>query len=507
MSVGVIYGGQTVLKHNFGVLDIETQRKTTSDTLYCIASLSKAFMAASLDLLVSQKKVNWDSPVCSVIPDFKHVEKPEVYSGMTIRDICSHRTGLLSLDEVTQGLDGRILVPKADVIRVCNGLPIKHDLRSRFLYNNAMYELAGNVVESLSGESTWGDFQQHHIFGPLRMSRTTAFNNVHETEKNVATPYMVLTNGTRSKIKPTELSANSMNGGSGGIRSSVNDLLLWAHCLIDSFNNDSVGNDSLRAHSPIFDRSTIANPYAAEKGDYCTGWCYHRTPACLGLISPNRDLESPIVGAESPSVLVYGHQGDVPGYTCNMYILPETRAAIVILSNGTGLSDATDWIAQDLIQTMHSLQPSIDFVSAAEHSKTKYLSWYTKHWQIPIEENREKNRKPNAPTPPLQDFIGTYIMEDIPTICIKVYVDLEDMTSMKMMINRQSDQVWDLRHHYDDIFSHLPESYDDCLRRGIFRTHWSSFLTTFERDESAVVEKLCWKMDEVGVYFRRMDPT
>jgi CubicO group peptidase (beta-lactamase class C family) len=94
---------------------------------------------------------------------------------MTLRDICSHRTGLLSLDEITQGLDGRTLIDKKDVVKVCNAMPIKHDLRRNFLYNNGLYTLAGRVVETLSNCSDWGDFQQERIFEPLGMTRTTAF--------------------------------------------------------------------------------------------------------------------------------------------------------------------------------------------------------------------------------------------------------------------------------------------------------------------------------------------
>ncbi len=58
LSIGVIYQGQVIFKHNTGVIDVKTQQAANSDTLYCIASLSKAFMAASLDLLVREQKVS-----------------------------------------------------------------------------------------------------------------------------------------------------------------------------------------------------------------------------------------------------------------------------------------------------------------------------------------------------------------------------------------------------------------------------------------------------------------
>ena len=279
-----------LFKYNAGALDITTGRTPDSDTLYCIASLSKAFMAASLDLLVQEDKISWGSTIHSVIPEFQHAQQPAEYSGMTVRDICSHRTGLLGLDEITQGLDGRILIDKNDMVKVCRAMPSKHDLRSNFLYNNGLFELAGHLVERVSGYSNWGDFQNAYIFEPLGMERTSALRDVHETDKNIAKPYIVLTDGTPFYILPTELSADSMNGGSGGLRSSVNNLLKWSQCLLSALNGESGADDAVRHASPIFNRCTIASPEDAAAGDYCTGWCHHRTPAELGLISPNRTL-------------------------------------------------------------------------------------------------------------------------------------------------------------------------------------------------------------------------
>ena len=175
MSIGVLHQGQVVFKHNFGVLNIETGQNPDSDTLYCIASFSKAFIAASLNLLVQDGKFSWDTTINSVIPEIKHWEKTSLFSDTKLRDICSHRTGLLSLDEITQGLDSRILILKKDLVQVCNALPIKYDLRTSFLYNNALFALAGGNVERVSNPSNWGNFLHDRIFQPLDMSRSTAF--------------------------------------------------------------------------------------------------------------------------------------------------------------------------------------------------------------------------------------------------------------------------------------------------------------------------------------------
>ena len=501
ISLGVIYQGDVVFTHNMGMKNVETKEEPNSDTIYCIASLTKAFMTASLDLLVQEEKLSWDSTIESILPNFKHVKLPDVYSHLTVRDICSHRSGLLSLNEITQGMHGKILLQKKDVVEICSALPIKHDLRSKFLYNDALYELAGCIVERVSGYSNWGDFQNERIFKPLGMTRTSAFRSDHEKDENIATPYMVLTDETQTRIEPTELSSDSMNGGSGGVRSSVNDLLKWCKCILQSFDcssgSEKVGG-IVRRNSPIFERATIANPGSAADGDYCLGWCQHHTPAKLGLISPNRTLKSPVVGTESPSLMLYGHQGDVPGYTCNLYIIPESNAAIVVLSNGTGLSDATDWISQHLIQVMHGLQPMVDFEGAASIARSKYLSHYHDDFKIPL----EKNRIHDTLSPSFNDFEGTYTMDRLDLVTLQV-AHVAHRKSLLMTINKQSEQAWQLCHYHYDVFCHLPESYDAYLREGLVITQWSSYLISFNRGPDGVVQGLSLNLDGVDVHFTR----
>ncbi|KAI1378294.1 beta-lactamase/transpeptidase-like protein [Hypoxylon crocopeplum] len=499
MSVGVIHEGKEVFKHNFGVLDVVTGQKPDSDTLYCIASLCKAFMAASLDILVQEQeeKVSWDRTIESIIPKFKHFEKSDIFSAMTVRDICSHRTGLVSLDEIIQGLDGRILVPKTNVVDVCNALPVKHDLRTNFLYNNAMYELAGLIVEDVSGYPTWGHFQHDRIFRPLGMTRSTAFRSVHKTDNNIAKPYMILTSGVPLEVPPTELSAKSMNGGSGGIRSSVNDLLKWCKCLLQSFDEDPRSENLVRKGSPMFNRSTITNLQSAEVGDYCAGWCYHRTPGKLGMISPNRKLISPVLGSDSSSLLLYGHQGDVPGYTCSLYIIPETKSALVILTNGTGLSDASDWIAQDLIQTIYGLEPRVDFLGVANQAKEIYISY--------TEDLPDIYRNHITPALPLDQFSGSYIMKNLDIVCLDIAVEPEDPTKLQMMVNKQPDQVWKLWYCNDDKFCRLPDSIDQCLSRGLDKTILTSCFISFMRGSDGKVNLLCWELDGVEVHFLLAD--
>lgn len=501
-SIGVLHNGEEIFKHNYGIMDIDTGQKPTSDTLYCIASLTKSFVAAAIDLLVQRGRFDWDTPVASILTNYVRADGDQMLAGMTLRDICSHRTGLLGLDEIIQGMDGRILVSKSSVIDVVNALPRKSQFRSSYKYNNALYELAGCVIEQVAECKTWGDFLDREFFRPLDMKRSTSVRSVHQTDGDVAKGYMTLTNGSLHEVPPTELSEDSMNGGSGGIRSSVNDLLKWCKCLLESFRGNGTSDSSpIRPFSPLFDRSTMANPKSAQDGDYCSGWCYHQIPSKLGLISPNRDLESPLLGTQSNSIVVYGHQGDVPGYTCSLYMIPDTQSALVILSNGTGHSDATDWAAQDLIQAIYRLQPIADFVQIATHSAELFLSYYKLNFLVPL----QQHRKLDTPRPSTDSLVGEYMMKNLSaaTLTFKALPESAASETMVMRINRCEDQEYAVWHYHHDVWCYLPQSYDHYLKRALYRENWESFLISFHRDSQGRVCSLSWDLGGVEVIFFR----
>jgi hypothetical protein len=236
-----------------------------------------------------------------------------------------------------------------------------------------------------------------------------------------------------------------------------------------------------------------------EDGDYCAGWVYHRTPARLGLISPNRDLETPTLGKESGSLGVYSHQGDVPGYTCNLYLVPGSDSAVVVLSNGTGWSDATDWIAQDIIQTLHALQPSIDFLELSRQASDMYASGYEKGYKVPLRENRVTG----TPLPRLNELVGSYVLPNYESISLDIAQNTENPSRLRATVNKQADQVWELWHYNYDVFCYLPETFDDCLRRGFPPTSWEESLVSFRRNSERVPDSLSLKLRGVDVVLKR----
>jgi CubicO group peptidase (beta-lactamase class C family) len=93
IAVGVVKDGKIIHAKGYGVRSLKTKEATTPNTLFGIASNSKAFTAAALGILVEQGKIKWEDHVRDYIPAFKLYD-PYVTEHFTIKDLLTHRSGM-----------------------------------------------------------------------------------------------------------------------------------------------------------------------------------------------------------------------------------------------------------------------------------------------------------------------------------------------------------------------------------------------------------------------------
>ncbi len=94
MAIAVVKDGKTVFAKGYGVRQIGTNDKVDENTLFAIASNSKAFTTASIAILIDEGKIGgWDDKVSKYLPEFR-LYSPYVSDDLTIRDLVSHRVGL-----------------------------------------------------------------------------------------------------------------------------------------------------------------------------------------------------------------------------------------------------------------------------------------------------------------------------------------------------------------------------------------------------------------------------
>src|SRR5499433_4262782 len=167
LAVAVVKDGKVALVKGYGVRKLGEPAPVDEQTLFGIASNTKAFTAAALAILVDEGKISWDDPVTRHLPSFQLYD-PYVTREMTIRDLLTHRSGL------GLGAGDLLFWPPSDysreeIIRRFRYVKPASSFRSRYAYDNVLYMIAGQIIPAVTGKS-WDDFIKERIFSPLGMT-------------------------------------------------------------------------------------------------------------------------------------------------------------------------------------------------------------------------------------------------------------------------------------------------------------------------------------------------
>ena len=225
MAIAIVSGDEIVFAKGYGYADIEKELPVTKNTLFAIASNSKAFTAASLAQLVDQGRVSWNDKVIDYLPYFA-TYSPYVTHAFTIADLLSHRSGLktFSGDLLWYGTD---LTPE-EIITSSQYLDPVYGFREHFGYSNIDYLAAGMVIEAVT-DTSWADYIRFHFLGPLGMNRTLTSTTQIPSTDNVATPYFE-ENGENIALDWVNWDNIAP---AGALISSVNDYANWIKLIIN----------------------------------------------------------------------------------------------------------------------------------------------------------------------------------------------------------------------------------------------------------------------------------
>jgi len=217
MAIAIVKDDKVVFAKGYGTRELGKNAPVDADTVFAIASNSKAFTTAALAMLVDEKKIAWNDKVSKYLPDFQLYD-PYVTSELTIRDLVTHRVGLdtFSGDLLWYEAD----FPSDEILRRVRYLKPVSGFRTQFGYQNLMFIAAGKVVEKASGKP-WCTFITERILSPLGMSRTTC--SIKTLPDNAAFPH----NESGGSLRV--LHRGNVDGAysAAALNSSVNDLSKW----------------------------------------------------------------------------------------------------------------------------------------------------------------------------------------------------------------------------------------------------------------------------------------
>jgi CubicO group peptidase (beta-lactamase class C family) len=347
-SIGIVKDGELVFTGNYGVLEVGKEGAPDANTLYAIASNSKAFTSAMIGMLVQEGKLNWDDPVRNYLPYFE-VYDPWVSSHATIRDLLSHRVGLgtFSGDNIWYKSE----LPAAEFIKRYKHVPQAFPFRSGYGYSNLMFIAAGEIIETVTGRS-WAENVRERILEPLGMERTIASLKDLDSKGNYATPHARNEGGNY----PIPWTSWDNVAATGGLISSVSDLAKW---MVFNLDNGIHNGDTLLSRQT---RNTLWTPHNNFVVDHTSPNDFGRHFNAYGLGWGISDYHGR---------LRVGHTGGYDGMITAVTLIPDEDLGVVVLTNGVkspimaatyyaldqflGVDPVKDWSADYLERTNQNL--------------------------------------------------------------------------------------------------------------------------------------------------------
>lgn len=346
LAVVVVKDGKVLLAEGFGVRNTQTGEPVNADTLFGVASHTKAFTVAAIAQLVEQELLNWDDRVVQHMPEFALSDR-SLSDRITVRDLLSHRTGL------GLGAGDLMIWPatdktSAEVIAGLKHLPIARDLRQGFAYNNLMFVVAGELISRVSG-MPYADYVQQNLLQPVGMQRSViGFSQLPHHEQNFAIGHAEIRGDRGDELEPFALDYLEDFAAAGALASSANDFSQWLLTQLNEGVSPS-GNTLFSAESQrtMWQLTTPlwVSPSMAADGTYFRG-------AGLGWFV--KDFHG---------VRHISHSGGILGMLSLTTIIPEHNFAITVMSNQQAF-DALTAITNEALEQLLQLPDQDHFATA-----------------------------------------------------------------------------------------------------------------------------------------------
>ncbi len=300
-AIGIVIGNEIIFKRGYGICNAISKRPVTEHTLFNIASCTKAFTSLLLGQLVEEGKISWNDPVIKYLPEFRLFNET-LTSQVTIRDLAAHRTGIDRHDAIWIGFKPS----RTDILKCLPYLEPSCLLREEFHYNNLMYAIIGLLIERVTGQ-TWEETLSFRIFAPLQMASSYPSFNPSLSKHDFSFPHALIEGRVKTIPFYDDLSIRP----GGGICSNVHDMTKWL--IFQLSDGKSLNKDSLQ------ESHTIQMPNLNSENE---DEVIHQMGYGLGWF----------IGTYRGDDYI-SHGGNYDGFSSEVFMLPQKKFGIVILTN------------------------------------------------------------------------------------------------------------------------------------------------------------------------------
>ena len=380
-AVAIVKGDKVVYEGYFGYADIEKRIPVDNNTVFYIASMTKAFTSLLALLLEHEQKLDTNQTLAAMFPDIKF--KPAVRADeVTIKDMLSHTTGidnwpLIQATAYTGQYDKALIDRIIEASYVNENAP-----HGQFDYTNVGYNLLSHWMDNNLGKS-WQDLLQQHIFQPLNMTHTSAkISDVTAHHWSLAQGYSVKSPepSTPVYLKKTD---NSMHA-AGGMVSTASDL---ARFLMMHMNQGDIADRSILPTEVVekSQQKVASYDWFGEQSSYGWGWFF-------------RDIDGQTL---------LEHRGGYAGASTYMSFMPEQQIGLVVLTN-------QDRWGGDLAYAIESLAYSIA-MGKGDDEVEQIVEKHTAFVEGKVEKYYGEKANTSIAKPALlsKEYIGHYVHDTL----------------------------------------------------------------------------------------------
>ena len=347
---GIVANGRLVHVKGFGVQDLVHSRPVTPDSLFHIASMTKAFTALSILKLREEGRLSLDDPAERYLPEMRGWTHPTADSPrIRIRDLLTHSAGFV--DDNPWG-DRQTPMPEADFARLLGqGVPFSTAPGTRYEYSNFGYALLGRIVAQASG-MPYRRYVEQSLLTPLGMT-SSGYEIAEWPVERRAIGYRW--DAGRWKKEPDM--ADGAFGAMGGLQTSANDYARWVAFLLSAWpaRDAADAGPVPRAAVRMLAEGSNFMQLAQRSGKSGASACRQAAAYGMGMrVAQDCDLG-----------LTLSHGGGYPGYGSHVMLMPDHGVGIFVFTNRTYTGGAGPaWDAAMLLKQAGALVAQPVAVSA-----------------------------------------------------------------------------------------------------------------------------------------------
>lgn len=290
-----------------GYADREKGLPANEDTLYELASDSKAFTGMGILLLEQQGRLSMTDSVEKYLPwlKLKYKGKAVDMKRLSLNHFLHHTSGITNSRHTQNIPQGNTPDMLKKTVKTLEDTGLSFLPGERYEYGTVNYDVLGLVIESVSGQS-YEDYMKEEVFKPLGLNQTFVYKEEAQASGTLAQGYRT----SFFRTTPYDAPDYAGNKPAGYLISSARDMARWMGIQMGTVRD-----------IPRRFRTVIKNSHQGDVSVPSVNGMYY---AAGWMVNAGQTIIE--------------HPGDNPNFSSEVVLLPKEKTAICLLTNSTNVN-------------------------------------------------------------------------------------------------------------------------------------------------------------------------